>query len=258
MIKNIFLPCLLLTGFTATAQIEKIDTDRPDQTESAFIVPRKYVQIEAGFISEKQNIYFRNFTAPTILSKYGLSKKTELRLITQYEGSDSKLYIVDETSITTPLQLGFKTALWEEKGLLPKTSFIFHTALQNIEYSGINGSTTTKEIACNYRLTLQNTITKNIALGYNIGMEWERMSETPAYVYTIATGLNLGKKWYTYVEAFGAVVKNEAPDNSLDAGIAYYVSDNFKLDISGGVGISENAPPNYFAFGVSFRFKTGK
>jgi hypothetical protein len=258
MIKIILLTGLLLTGFMATAQIEKIDTDRPDQTESVFIVPRKYIQIEAGFVAEKQNIYFHNYTAPTILSKYGLSKKTEFRLITEYEASNSKLYTIGETSITTPLQLGFKTALWEEKGLLPKTSFIFHTALQNIDYSGQNGSRTTKEIACNYRLTLQNTITKNIGLGYNIGMEWERMSETPAYVYTIATGFNLGEKWYTYVEAFGAFVKNEAPDNNLDAGIAYYVTDNFKLDISAGIGISENAPPNYFAVGVSFRFKTGK
>jgi hypothetical protein len=258
MIKIILLPLLLLATSTATAQLEKIDTDRPDQTESVFIVPRKYVQVEIGFVTEKQNIYFHNFTAPTILSKYGLSKKTELRLITQYEASNSKLYMVGETVITTPLQLGFKTALWEEKGLLPKTSFIFHTALQDIDYSGQNGSTTTKEIACNYRLTLQNTITKNIGLGYNIGMEWERMSEAPAYVYTIATGFNLGEKWYAYVEAFGAFIKKEKPDNNLDAGIAYYVSDNFKLDLSGGIGISENAPPNYFSVGASFRFKTGK
>ncbi len=258
MVKNILLPCLLLVVITATAQIEKIDTDRPDQTESAFVIPKKYIQVEGGFIAEKQNIYAHNYTIPTVLTKYGLSKKTELRLITELNFTDNKLYNFGETTINTPLQLGFKTALWEAHGLLPKTSFILHGALQDIGYSGQNGTIKTKEIACNYRLTLQHTITKKISLGYNIGMEWERLSEAPAYVYSIATGFNLGEKWYAYAEAFGALVQNEQPCNNLDAGIAYYVNDNLKLDISAGVGVNDNAPPDYFAAGVSFRFKTGK
>lgn len=257
MTKHIFL---FLVGFvsytkTATAQIEKIDTDRPDQTESPFTVPKKFIQTEIGFVAEKADVYFSNFSIPTMLTKYGLTKKTELRLITELSGSNSKLYTLNEVKITTPLQIGFKTALWEEKGLLPKTSLIFHTSLQSIKQTGIKNK---EEIACNYRFTLQHSITKNMSLGYNIGMQWESMQEPPAYVYTITTGINIGEAWYAYTEAFGSIFKNEAPENNIDAGLAYLINDNFKIDISGGIGISEAAARHYFAIGASFRFKTGK
>jgi hypothetical protein len=28
------------------------------------------------------------------------------------------------------------------------------------------------------------------------------------------------------------------------------------IDISGGIGLTENAPKNYISFGISYRFKT--
>jgi hypothetical protein len=35
--------------------------------------------------------------------------------------------------------------------------------------------------------------------------------------------------------------------------VAYYVSDDLKLDISAGTGLSEQAIDNYVALGISFR-----
>ena len=49
------LPALFIflatCGGSAYGQLEKIDTDRPDQTESAFTVPKNWLQFEAGFTS---------------------------------------------------------------------------------------------------------------------------------------------------------------------------------------------------------------
>ncbi len=237
------------------AQTEKIDTDRPDQTESVFTVPKKFIQSEFGLVAEKLNAYQTNYTSPTILTKYGLTKKTEIRLITEWGFNDSKLLQYNVPEITTPLQLGFKTSLSEEKGLLPKTSLIVHSALQNIKETGKKNK---KEIAGNFRFTLQNSITKNIAIGYNIGMQWESFNEMPAYVYTFAPGFNLSDKWYCYLEAFGTIMKDNEPENSVDAGLAYYATDNLKIDISAGKGISSAAPRYYLGAGFSFRFKTGR
>jgi hypothetical protein len=110
----------------------------------------------------------------------------------------------------------------------------------------------------NFRFTMQHSFTETISLGYNLGMEWERFGSAPAYVYTFAPGFSIGEKWYAYVEAFGAVWKDEDPEHSFDGGIAYYVTDNFKLDVSAGFGINKKAPDNYFGVGASIRFKTGK
>ena len=42
------------SGFVGAGQEDRIDTDRPDQTESAGIVPKNYFQAEVGF---KKRIY---------------------------------------------------------------------------------------------------------------------------------------------------------------------------------------------------------
>jgi hypothetical protein len=89
-------------------------------------------------------------------------------------------------------------------------------------------------------------------------MEWERLKEAPAYVYTIAAGFDVNEKWYAYVESFGSVRKYEKPENSFDVGLARFLNSNIKIDISGGIGLSKDAPDKYFAIGASFRFKAGK
>ena len=63
----------------------------------------------------------------------------------------------------------------------------------------------------------------------------------------------MGKKWYAYVEAFGFITKNQMPDHNIDGGLAYFISDNVKADISAGFGLSPNSFKNYMAIGFSFR-----
>lgn len=252
MTKVIIVASLRLFCYsTLSAQVEKIDTDRPDQTESSITVPRHYFQAEFGF--NKETLSGRNYDLihPTALLKYGLNKfefRLEVTCKTVYE------HLIPNPKSTfgfEPVVIGFKAALWEEKKLLPKTSIIVHLGIPAF------GSTYFKpdHLIPSFRFTLQNSITKNIAIGYNLGAEWDGYTSTPTWIYTFAPGINLGKKWYAYVEAFGFIRNNVAPENSIDAGIAYYINDNVKLDISGGGGISKAAPKNYVAAGISFRFK---
>ncbi len=261
MTKHIFLLVVIFLPYTqlATAQIEKIDTDRPDQTESPFTLPKKWVQFEMGVLkqSDKYDSHSSrdfSFQHPSLLSKYGVSKCTELRLITEYASEKYKI----TTGYSKPggissVQLGGKVNFFDEKGIRPKTSLIAHysfASLRTFYYDSIDGA--------NFRFTMQHTLSKKIGLGYNIGMQWDRFGSTPAFIYTFAPGFNISEKWYAYIEAFGFIWKDDTPEHSIDGGVAYYVNDNFKLDISGGFGINKKAPDNYFAIGASFRFKTGR
>ncbi len=231
---------------------EKIDTDRPDQTESAAIVPFHYFQGEFGF--NKENLFEKNYDLihPTALLKYGM-KKFEFRLEatckTSYE------HFIPDPKKTTgfePVELGFKAALWEEKKLLPKTSLIVHLGIPALS----SGSFKPDHLVPSFRFTLQNSISETIGLGYNLGAEWDGFAPSPAWLYTFSPGFNFGKKWYAYIESFGFIRKNEAPQHSLDGGFAYYFSNDLKVDMSGGFGISKAAPKNYMALGFSFRVKT--
>lgn len=241
----------LLTPFFLFAQnTEKIETDRPDQTESPFTVPHKWVQIEAGMVRESLGSKTSSWTTPTILWKYGFSKKAELRIITEYNTVRFGNMFTDTTGFQ-PLQVGFKLNLCEEKGIIPKTSLIAHTGLNKL---GSKFFRPLSFFAPNFRFTMQNSIAENVGIGYNLGAEWEDTNTPPVWIYTFAPGFNLSEKWYAYIEAFGFIQKGEAAQHNIDGGIAYNINNNVKLDLSGGPGISKESSKWYINIGGSFRF----
>jgi len=242
------------SGFFCAGQEERIDTDRPDQTESAGIVPKKYFQAEIGF--NKENTFFINYNLvyPTALLKYGFNR-FELRLesvfISTYE------HRIPEPKWTTgllPVEIGFKALITEEKKIVPKTSLIVHLGIPVLASSSFK----IDHPAPSFRLTMQKTVSPLLGIGMNVGAAWDGIQSTPLWLYTLSPGFNVGKKWYMYAEIFGFILKDEAPQHNIDGGIGYYLTNDVKLDVSGGFGISRTSPRNYFALGISFRVNTKK
>ena len=257
MHKLLFLLAVFtINSISSFAQVEKIDTDRPDQTESAVTMPKKWIQFEMGFGKQQNQPGSTEFQMPTLLTKYGISKKIELRLNTTITTNTNQSYQQSKQKETglEPVELGVKIALWEEKKIVPKTSLLFHVVFLKLASKKFQAD----KLAVNFRFAMQNTLSKIIGIGYNIGAEWDGYSNNATWVYTFSPGFNIGEKWYSYIEVFGTFSKQNSPEHSLDGGAAYYVNSNFKVDISAGFGISETAPDWYIAIGASMRFKTGK
>ena len=93
---------------------ESIQTDRPDQTESPAITPKNHLQIETGVFYEKTDRDSENFSHPTVLWKYGINENFELRMITEF---NSEKMGSNRNAGVSPLSLGFKTRLSEEKNM---------------------------------------------------------------------------------------------------------------------------------------------
>jgi hypothetical protein len=260
MAKLISLLSFFLLSITLIAQ-ERIDTDRPDQTESAFTVPKGWLQAELGFAKTHYNkdFYTLDFwTLPTLLSRFGISKKFELRLLIENERWGDQKRLFKDTVGLLPVEIGFKWNLIEEKGIIPRISVIAQTGLNRVS-SGFSDNHNNGFLSPGFSFSLQNTLSDHAALGYNIGMEWNGDKfDSPVWFYTIAPGFDIGEKWYGYVEAFGFISSGEPSEHLLDAGVAYYINDNSKLDASAGFGISRTAPDYYLSLGYSFRFNTRK
>lgn len=255
--KLIVLFLLLVLPMAMRAQPMPIDTDRPDQTESAFLVPKGWLQFEMGFNKHGGNQYFpEERLLPTLLSKYGINKRIELRLITTVQSV--KAYTPAKgnywESGLQPVEVGAKLHIAQAKGWLPQTALIFHFALPKVA----SVSKRINRLAPNFRFTMQNSITDAMAIGYNLGAEWDGFSNTPAWIYTFAPGFKIGESWYGYIEAFGSVMKNEKPQHSVDAGIAWYASDDVKIDFSGGKALNNYVQPWYMAVGISARLQVSK
>jgi hypothetical protein len=247
-----WLSALTLISFSAMAQQSgRMETDRPDQTEAVYITKKGYIQGEIGF-NKEQFLGATVFVHPTALWKAGLHEKFELRLITELNSIKPLLLspsFPQTESGLLPVQIGGKIAICEEKNLVPATSLIFHAGIPSLGSKLFR----TPRWSPNFRFTMQHTFGEQTSLGYNLGAEWNGFSNQATWIYTIAPGIELGKRWYVYAEAFGSIVRGEKPAHAVDGGVAYYVSDDLKLDISAGTGLSEQAIDNYVALGISFR-----
>ena len=226
-----------------------IQLDRPDQTECPFITPEKYIQIENGFTFETFDQSQTSFNYPSTLWKYGVNEKFELRLITELVSEKINL---NTNSGFTPITIGFKTSLFEERGFLPKTSFIGHITTSKIGSKEFQ----TKYIAPSFRFTMQHTLTEKISLAYNLGAEWNGENAEHSYIYTLTTGFSLTDKIGCYTELYGFIAAEKKADHRFDCGLTYLINNNLMADISGGFGLTENAPKNYISLGLSYRFKT--
>jgi len=228
-------------------ELTPIQLDRPDQTECPFITPKKYIQIENGFNIEQSEKGIQNFSFPTSLWKYGINDKLEFRLITEFATENYQTGL-------KPITLGFKTSLLEENGIIPKTSFIGHITTSKLGSKEFQ----TTYIAPSFRFTMQHTLSKKVTLAYNLGVEWNGETPNQTYLYTLTTGYSLSEKIGCYAEIFGYFTKERNTNHNIDGGLTYLVSNNFIVDLSGGIGITKNSPKNYLSIGISYRFKISK
>ena len=166
------------------AQENPIQTDRPDQTETPALTPRKYYQLEAGFLHEMANAYEKSYQYPSLLHKYGVNDNFELRLITEY---NNERFDNNSSYGIAPIIVGFKAKLAEEKGSFPATSFIGHLSLPIL--SGKNFKT--NYYSPSFRFTMQHTFSEKVNLSYNLGSQWDGESAEPTFIYTLSTAIAL-------------------------------------------------------------------
>jgi len=226
--------------------IESIATDRPDQTETPHTVPKNHFQMETGFSFEQTDKYTKTYAYPAALLKYGLTDRMDLRLVTEF--TSEKNSTVNTTGLN-PVDIGFKVNLVREKGIIPITSFIGHLGIPSF------ASKDHKAIfyAPAFRFTMQHTLSRNIDLGYNFGARWDGETPEPEFTYTLTTGFGISEKVGAYAEIYGFAPQYSSAYHSFDGGFSYLIHENMLVDISGGFGLTNNAPDYFVAVGFSFR-----
>jgi hypothetical protein len=231
-------------------ETQELVTDRPDQTESAQIVPMGSLQIETGFMIEDDGP-FTNYTYNTSLFRYGINKNFELRLITEYLGTKTQISGSPETSANgfSPLSFGTKIKIAKANGIIPEMAFLGHITFR----------TGSKEfqpdfIAPDFRFSMEYDLSEKFSLGVNLGAEWDGVNPNATGIYTLVGGAGLSEKIGLFVELYGFVSEQtDQPDHRFNAGLTYMISDLIQFDVSGGFGLSGISPDNFISTGISFR-----
>jgi hypothetical protein len=252
----IYILIFLFSAGTAEAQyIESIVTDRPDQTESAFVVPGGYIQVELGGIYERESYEggkMEIFSHPALLIRYGLLNNVELRFnIELVQEKFSSGNLSHSISGLLPLSIGTKIHVFKEKGLRPQTAFILHIIFPKL----CSKKFANEYLAPDFRATMQHSLSERFSLSYNIGAEWDGNKPNATGIYTLSLGASLTEKIGAFIESYGFLTEKETPDHRLDGGLTYLLTQNFQLDASGGIGITDKSPDYFLGLGISLRLQ---
>lgn len=239
---------LLLFFAIGTISAQQIITDRPDQTESSSTIPLKSLQIEAGALFQRGGGAQAN-AYPSVLWRYGVTEKFELRLLTQFETNKSLNSSLKYNGISD-LQIGTKIQLFKKENVNTEIAFLSHLILPTAKRELTNDKVGTIN-----KLSISHALSEKIGIGYNVGYDYFG-NGSGNLTYSVAIGVSLSDTIGFYVEPYGEFTEFESHLASFDTGFTYLLKDNFQLDISYGTGL--NYGMNYFSTGFSWNINPHK
>jgi len=264
MHKIILSICVVFITQCAVAQIE---TDRPNFTSSPNVLPKGALQIETGFVLEKNKesvggiggpstLTQRNLTVNTSLFRFGLTDKVELRLYTAVNSNqllvESGLVIPDTTIKTSGFQtsfIGFKTNLYKsDKMSIGFLGHLYIPELASGDFAKIDG----QKIAPEFLIPLTYDITDRFGIAVQYGLSWDGFTPNPTTSYTLSLGYGITDKLSAYVEPYGFLTNNGDELHLINGVFTYLINDDFQVDLTGGFGLNEAAPNNFINCGASF------
>jgi hypothetical protein len=256
------LSVVVLTPLAAQEAPDLV-TDRPDQTESAVVLPQGAFQAEAGVTfthDDERGVKLEALESPGTLLRYGLGSRFELRLAWPGEV---------ELEATTPAgkleidgaadpELGFKWSLLaRDRGDALDLGLLVNSTLP-VGSEEVGAPSADPSV----RLLVAHELSDRLALGWNVGYESASFEDEARirhtlsrFVYTASLGVSLADRWGTFVEVYGDLPASdpEPAAHSFDAGITFLATPSLQLDLAGGIGLNDAAPDWFIGAGVSYR-----
>jgi len=261
--KNKFLLLILLqiivlfsSVIYAQSEIPDMVTDRPDQTESASIVPIDFLQIELGFSYQKQkysegllNIENDNLYLGSTLLRYGFNSNIEIRFGGEYFSRQN--FVNDVKSSIQGMQnilFGAKIRLRNGEKIITNAAILLQSIIP-FGHTKFRPSHFLPEI----RLCLGQKITDQFSLNINVGTEEEQTSMKYFYLYTTSIGFEINERLATFIEIYGKLRKGFLPSNNFDCGLTYLHAKNIQIDFSIGTTLMNNLSDWFGGLGLSVR-----
>ena len=261
--KSLYLPVITLFAIvsaysqniqTEPQRSEPIVPDRPGQTNPPNVISSGIVQLETGFSWETTNasgIQKINYLYNTSLMRIGLMTNCELRLVVEYAGTRTDSGSQSSTlQGFNPVSIGTKISICPEKGIIPQTAMNIALTLPYIGRREFRPSF----LAPSFFILMQNSLSEKLALGYNLGLQWDGEEPNATLVYSISLSLTIAEGLSVFAECYGFSTEKSISDYRADIGCAYLVNDDMQVDFSFGVGLNTAAPDSFVGFGFALRF----
>lgn len=222
-----------------SARAQQIVTDRPDQTESAAIVPLGLVQWEGGILVEWEDADAETrWMTPTSLVRLPIHEKLELRWVYNQNRVRNEQSTLGASS-TTDMELGVKWNVLDGTTNGHMLAVLSHWALPTGGESGGGSS---------HKLCLSHDVGEAWALGYNVGCLWDNGMD--GWAYALAVGRAIGGGWSIYAEPYGTWTNEAGHRAAMDAGFTWLQNDRIQWDWSMAIGLNHDF--GYQSIGLSW------
>lgn len=229
----LFIFSLFISANSAIAQVESINTDRPDQSDGVYTIPKNIFQLENGITIAKQTVI------NNLMLRYGLTPSTEIRLLLDV-GKEF------ENKGLLPISLSFKQRIIEQKEIIPAMTLVGYVAFEQLASKDFKGNKLPFEI----KMAFENEINDKFSIGYNLGTS----NQFKNLNLSAALGYNITDKISTFVEYFSTLSKN-GNEHNIDTGIMYVINPKLQIDIAYAQPIYglENKP--FGTIGIAYSFQ---
>ncbi len=232
----------------ASAQSTDLVTDRPDQTESATVVPRGLMQVETGYLFARDGDV-NGYEVPGTLFRIGLGGRMELRI--GHAGTVGR----EGRHGAGDSKLGAKVNLIERAdGWQPELAILGGLSLP----TGDDGFSS-NSVDPSLLVSFAHKLSPKLSFGYNVGAAWESSADQPArdafIVYSLVLGVGLTDRLGTFLEFFGdrQTTGTTATGVSVDGGLTFLLTDIVQLDVYVGSGLRGPTDDVFVGTGLSFR-----
>ena len=207
----------LLIFFWYSAISQTIATDRPSAlTENSTSLYKNGIQLESGFLIQLDSGETKSISAPNLLLRYGLTEKTELRLMNDVLVNEG----IVELGVWT---IGTKIQLY-------KSDKVNLSVLPSIQIpSDYDDIGSLSEQPINAKVIGNYVVSKANSVGYTIGYTFNN-NEIGCSLFL---GHNFSDKISTFMELYGF---ND--QLNIDAGLAYLIQDKLQFDAYFGTGLN--------------------
>ncbi len=218
---------------------EPINTDRPDQSDGTYTLPRNAYQLETGLTYGKEG---NHYLLHDIMLRYGLTSKTELRLLVDYGRVNSKTGIM-------PVGISFKRQIISAHSWIPDISAIGYVRLPML---GTNNFKPDK-IPATLLLAFQNDISEKLSIGYNLGSSLDGESTRKNWILTASMGYSSSRIFSFFIEYFSQFTDSARPEHNIDIGAMWLLEDDLQLDIAIGSTIFDSDRNQFITTGISYK-----
>jgi len=235
---------------------DPIQTDRPGQTDPAYVLPKGTAQIELGaaFARENDDGHMSTWDAPEPELRIGVFERAELRISalgwigSREDGDGTKNQGSD-------LELSTKLRLLEQQEWWPATSLLAGVSLPT------GGSAVSSDGVDPFGKVIASLqLGERFSLDANLGLAAPTQGVSDSRrVYELFAATSLGfalsERTGTFLEYAATVRGRGEPDeHALDGGFTYLVTDDVQLDVSAGAGLNHAAPDYVIGVGLAWRF----